>query len=842
VIKEYPGISMVRIELTRELNDKNRRMAIRRWNKRMEDEREKARKMISEYQSAVPVTEENLLKYKLWKELQEVNGSHECPYTGKSISFSDLFLHNRFQVEHIVPRSRSWSDAEVNLTLCESGFNTDIKKDALPFEIRHVTDYGYNRNWTGPNNTKTGKEYYDYQPLLPWKFKAEGLRKEIEIIEDKIKSMGPGDARDRLLQEKYLKSFERNYYKGKYHRFTAKGATDIEEEDMVKNLLTDTGYITRLAALYLKSYFGNDRVETVKGATTTMLREEWDLGDKNRGNHYHHAEDAVVIALTNLNRYRGLALHRKKEKSKGRFALPWPSFKDDFYSIISGIMVQAKNRHRKIVAYNKTVVHRGAKQKMRIQAVRGEIHKANPYGKIKFKGDVKFTSRTEFSRLSEQDRKTNLPASLKWQPLNAKTEERIVNRVLLEGIEKPVPLAKLTLQQVALVLNAAVKDEIENRLANYKGEAIMETQPLPLFIIKDLKESVEAKGAGQIKKCEVRVIVKGKEKLENRKLLLVDSGKLLRFNEVPLITDVEIKETVINRLRQFADEPERLSKEVGEADAKTLIQNIADGFFDLDMALPKLFFEKKLQRSLNNYGVPVRKATLHIPAENGIRKYRKAVSALCFEDIPYLTQPVQNLLVNLLEDAGMAYENTTGVIPTAITGSLFVPVKHVRTHNNANLYPIRPGAYFSFGNTDHVKVYLDQAAWGDKKEPEIFVDPVPFYFVLNPSKAAQRYDSSMQQRIASARLQMILKKGDYVILNLHESLVDAAIGKGEYFRLKDNLYRVAMIFSGGFDIKFKPHYSAKGDEDSVNIKSSGAWIRANPIRVSVSATGKLSKL
>jgi CRISPR-associated endonuclease Csn1 len=839
IVKQHPDIEMVRIELARELNDKNKRIAMRRWNKKLEDERNKNRQKLSEFDGVNPENEANLLKYKLWTELQEINGCHICPYTGKTICFSDLFLTNKFQVEHIIPRSRSWSDAEVNLTLCLNSFNTDIKKEALPYEIMHVTEYGFNKNWIGPRTTKTGKQYYDYQPLIAWKLRADGLRKEIDLMGERLKTMNAGDARDRLMQDKYLKTYERNYYSGKYRRFTAAGAKDIEDDDMVKSQLTDTGYITRLAALYLKSYFGDDRVETVKGATTTMLRDEWEMGDKDRSRHYHHAEDAILIALTNLGRYRQLAMHRKKEKEKGKFPLPWPGFKEDFRNITANVMVKSASRSRKIVSYNKTVVYKGVKQKMRIEAARGEIHKANPYGRVMVKGEALYSSRTAFEKLSEQDWKTNLPQTLRWQPLEPKTEEKTVTKVFVEDVEKPVMLSKLLLLQVPLIKNELVRELIEAKIAAYTGEALKQEQPLPLYITRDIKEPVESKGSGQIKKCQVLVTVKGAEQLDNRKLTLTESGKVLRFNEINLVSDKAIQSAVIARLNEMVSDAEALQKELGAELAASVTEAVLKEEYEMDMPLPDLFFKRKLQRLLYSYGIPIKKVTLHVQQQGRITKIRKAVSLLTYADIEHIAGPAKTIILERLRETRTEGGDSDAVLPASVTGGLFMPVKNIRTHNKANLYPVRPGAYFSFGNTSHVTVYKDVKPWKIKKEPEIFVDPVPFYFALNPNKIKERLSAEMSERIEDAAVEMILRKGDYVILNMQRPVVEEIIDKQEYYKLKDSVFKVTMIFSGGFDLQFRVHYSAKGDQGNVNIKSSDAWQRVNPIKVQVLPTGQI---
>ncbi len=200
--QQYGKPDLVRIELTRELNDKNKRIAIRKWNKQQERERDGIKAELNKLDKDSD-NEENILKYKLWKELQEINGCHICIYTGSTICVTDLFENNKFQIEHIIPRSRSWSDAATNLTLCETSFN-EFKDKRTPFELQECENLaGYKKDWS----------YYKIlQRVEGWKKKSEGLTEQIDKILEDLKGLNPGNSRDLKLQSKHLLTFERNYY------------------------------------------------------------------------------------------------------------------------------------------------------------------------------------------------------------------------------------------------------------------------------------------------------------------------------------------------------------------------------------------------------------------------------------------------------------------------------------------------------------------------------------------------------------------------------------------------------------------------------------------------------
>ena len=87
--------------------------------------------------------------------------------------------------------------------------------------------------------------------------------------------------------------------------------------DFLKSQYTDTAYAARQVVQWLNSILygdeedGHRRVFTTKGKYTSILRKDWQLqdsdGPKERGDHRHHAVDALVIALSGPERIQELA-------------------------------------------------------------------------------------------------------------------------------------------------------------------------------------------------------------------------------------------------------------------------------------------------------------------------------------------------------------------------------------------------------------------------------------------------------------------------------------------------------------------------------------------------------
>ncbi|MFN7046056.1 MAG: type II CRISPR RNA-guided endonuclease Cas9, partial [Flavobacterium sp.] len=136
LIEEHGKIDEIKVEMARDLKvSKSQRNKIRKEQKRLERENDRVKDRLRE--NDVRITHDNILLYKLWEECKKT-----CPYTGKTISVSQLFS-GEVQIEHIHPWSRSLNDSFSNKTLCYADENRK-KGDKTPFEF-----YGNDEaNWS----------------------------------------------------------------------------------------------------------------------------------------------------------------------------------------------------------------------------------------------------------------------------------------------------------------------------------------------------------------------------------------------------------------------------------------------------------------------------------------------------------------------------------------------------------------------------------------------------------------------------------------------------------------------------------------------------------------------
>lgn len=122
----------IHIEFARELNDANKRNAIALFTKDNQKKNDEARKKIIDIMGKdYDVKDDDILKYILWEEQ-----GHICLYTGRQIAISDFVgTSQKFDIEHTIPRSVGGDSTRMNLTLCDSRFNRDVKKTKLPAEL-----------------------------------------------------------------------------------------------------------------------------------------------------------------------------------------------------------------------------------------------------------------------------------------------------------------------------------------------------------------------------------------------------------------------------------------------------------------------------------------------------------------------------------------------------------------------------------------------------------------------------------------------------------------------------------------------------------------------------------
>lgn len=306
IIREYGKPDAVHVEMARDVQQgKEKRTAYNKMIRDKEEQRSAAADKLRE--NGVRVTRDSILRYLLWEQQ-----GHHCIYSGEPISVQKLFGEaGGVEVDHILPRSRTLDDSQANKIVCLRTSNAD-KGDQTPYE------------WLANS--------------------------ELERYEKICQRAG-----------KLMRAGKMPY--SKYRRFIQK---ELELDKFIARQLTDTGYISRATAEYLKCLFEKDNdVLGLKGQLTSELRRHWGLekvlqklpdspgwqddkagklrpGEKNRADHRHHAIDAVVVALTNRSRLQRLSAIVKKRGGREHGEIlfdPWEGFRDDVKTRIAEVNV-----------------------------------------------------------------------------------------------------------------------------------------------------------------------------------------------------------------------------------------------------------------------------------------------------------------------------------------------------------------------------------------------------------------------------------------------------------------------------------------------------------------------
>jgi CRISPR-associated endonuclease Csn1 len=303
VIRRWGRPDEIRIELARDLKKPRKEREAESGRMREQEAWRNAalQKMVAEGFELVAErrSRSDIEKVLLWEECGGV-----CPYTGKAISFEDLFGQSpRFEVEHIIPYSLSLEDGFGNKTLCEVNENRNRKKRMSPYDAYH------------------GTPEWDAIIARVRHFKGRSAMKKAKLFQ------------------------------------SAKNGQEIFG-DFTERQLNDTRYASRLSSDYLALLFGGksdidrrQRIFVSAGGATAVMRRKLGLervlggSEKNRKDHRHHAIDALTIALTGPREVRQiahaseLAMLRGEAAHRLKIDAPWESFAADVQRVVDAMVV-----------------------------------------------------------------------------------------------------------------------------------------------------------------------------------------------------------------------------------------------------------------------------------------------------------------------------------------------------------------------------------------------------------------------------------------------------------------------------------------------------------------------
>ncbi|MDF1877442.1 type II CRISPR RNA-guided endonuclease Cas9 [Sulfurimonas sp. SAG-AH-194-L11] len=300
IVRKHGAIDAIHVEFTRDIKKSHKdRSDIKKAQGEFRDKKEEARVHATEILGHEPSAKE-LLKFRLWK---EQNG--ECIYSGKEISPDVLNDPYATEVDHILPYSRSLDDSLNNKVLC----------------------------FTKENQEKGSKTPFEYM-----------FQEKFDVFVQRVKGY------KNIRQAKQGRLLKTNFDEN----------SELAFKDRNKN---DTSYISKFIKNYMEAHIAfkeskdKRHIFTMNGMLTSQLRYKWGVGDKNRDNHLHHAEDAIILAFSTQSMVQklstvsasreGYIYQSKEKKSKAlRFVTPLEDFGVKVKESLSEIFVSHMPRRK----------------------------------------------------------------------------------------------------------------------------------------------------------------------------------------------------------------------------------------------------------------------------------------------------------------------------------------------------------------------------------------------------------------------------------------------------------------------------------------------------------------
>ena len=382
----------------------------------------------------------NLLKIRLWEELDPDPNGRCCPFSGKKIRCSDI-LSGAVEIEHLIPLSISLDPKRANLILCTRQANSD-KGNRTPFEAFGSSPDGYNWN-----------EIYARAQRLPdskkWRFEK--------------------DAREKWFGE---------------------------HADFLARHLNDTRYIGRLAKEYLEFVCPFNKIDVLTGRHTALFRRHWGLNSvlaedrgtesesskkKIRDDHRHHAIDAIVIGMTTRSMLQRVSRAAKIFEDSGvaKFSEetgldrifakradgtspidPWQGFRNEVKYVVRGIVVSHKIKRKKVA----------------FGATDGQLHNDTAYGIVSEPNNKSLSTvvvRRSVESLTDRKHLEDIrDARLRHQFMSAFDEavnQGESGKVGVIGLAKKKGIRRLRcIEPLSVIL---VRDKYRNVYKSFKGDS-----------------------------------------------------------------------------------------------------------------------------------------------------------------------------------------------------------------------------------------------------------------------------------------------------------------------------------------------------------------------------------
>jgi len=445
----------IRIELARELKKSAKERSDMTMSiNRASIEHSRIRNLLQADFGISKVTRNDIIKYKLWKEL-ESNG-FKTLYTNTYIPKQELFS-KKIDIEHIIPKARLFDDSFSNKTLSARQINIDKGNN---------TAYDFLREKLSTD------EFEQYLARIENMYKAKNISKsKYNKLKMKLSEIPDGFIDRDLRNSQYI----------------AKKAKQMLEE-VIRTVNTTTGIITdRLRSdwqlinvmkeLNLPKYKKLNLVETIEGKNGQLETRIKDWTKRN--DHRHHAMDALTVAFTSYSHVQYLNnLNARKNETHKEYhniygieqkylyrdnnnkllfipPIPLNEFRSEAKKHLENILISFKAKN-KVVTRNKNRIKIKGKDeyKEKVELTpRGQLHKETIYGSLK-----KYKTKEEKVNSKFDINKINLVANQSYR-------DALLSRLLeFEGDPKKAFGGKNSLAKNPMYINDTKTIEVPEKV------------------------------------------------------------------------------------------------------------------------------------------------------------------------------------------------------------------------------------------------------------------------------------------------------------------------------------------------------------------------------------------
>lgn len=354
----------IRIELARELkNNAKQRFNITQQNRKQKSEASNINATLQDELGFKTVTARDIQRFRLFKETKQC-----CLYCNRQISLKEVYDATT-EIEHIIPKSRLFSNAHSNFILAHTSCNK-AKGQLTAFDFM---------------KSKSDDAFQTYLAQVDQLFKAKEISKSKKDFLLMAGDAIPDDFIDRQLKDsqyiaketlEMLKKICNNVYS------TSGQVTDFLKEKWNLKYLIEEINIPR----YREN--GLTEMKLGKDGNVKEVIKDWDK----RKDHRHHALDALIIALTKQSHIQQLNNLAKNAESYSGLKMsgydikaPMDDLRIKAKTHLENVLISFKKPNSKVLTkkVNRVKMADDRKHKQETWVPRGSLHEDTVFGRIR---------------------------------------------------------------------------------------------------------------------------------------------------------------------------------------------------------------------------------------------------------------------------------------------------------------------------------------------------------------------------------------------------------------------------------------------------------------------------